>query len=338
MKLYLNQLNDHLQSALAPVYLVGGDEPLLVDEACAAIRSKAEACGYTERQVLNIEPGFDWGSLLSTGQSMSLFSEQRLVELRMPTGRPGDAGSKALLQWIDDLPEDTLLLVITGKLDQDILRTKWAKALEQAGAMLRIYAPEPAELPQWIAQRMRSHGLVADNGVAEQLAYHFEGNLLAASQEIVRISLAMDGTVTVNDLEDQLSDNSRFSVFRLVDVCLSGDAGNARRIFARLEKEGLSPVLVLWALAREIRSMSAIAQAIAGGNRESEVFKAHRVWPKRQPLLRKGLQRLRPGQWLTLLQRAARADRVIKGRANGYQWQELEALGLAICGVVTQTA
>ncbi|GMR17665.1 MAG: DNA polymerase III subunit delta [Gammaproteobacteria bacterium] len=334
MKLYLNQFASHLASQLAPVYLVGGDEPLLVDECCAAIRDRAIAQGYTDREVLNVETGFDWNKLSSSGQSLSLFGGQRLLELRLPTGRPGDAGAKALTSWTEDLPEDTVLLVIAGKLDQDILRTKWAKSLEKAGAVLRIFPPEPGELPGWITQRMRKQGLQADKGVAEQLAYHFEGNLLALSQEISKMALSTQGAISVADLEDQLNDSARFSVFRLVDVCLQGDASNVQRILGRLEKEGVAPVLVLWALVREIRSLATMAQEIAGGRHQSEVFKAHRVWAKRQGLLKKGLDRLRPGQWLTLLQRASRTDRVIKGRAMGNKWQELEGLGLAICGVV----
>lgn len=334
MKLYINQLSSHLASKLAPVYLVGGDEPLLVDECCTAIRDKAITEGYTEREVLNVETGFDWNKLSSSGQSMSLFADRRLLELRLPTGRPGDAGGKALTRWTEDLPEDTVLLVIAGKLDQDILRTKWAKTLEKVGAVLRIFPPDINELPNWIAQRMRRQGLQPEKGVAEQLAYHFEGNLLALSQELTKMALSTQGAISIADLEDQLSDSARFSVFRFVDVCLQGDASNVQRILGSLKKEGIAPVLVLWAMVREIRSLAAMAQEIAGGSREPEVFKAHRVWAKRQGLLRKGLNRLQPGQWLTLLQRASRTDRVIKGRAKGDTWQELEGLGLAICGVV----
>jgi len=333
MKLYLNQLSSHLASQLAPVYLVGGDEPLLVDESCSAIREKAMKQGYVEREIFNVETGFDWSRLQGSGQSMSLFGDKRLIELRITSGRPGDAGAKALVQWTESLPEDVLLLVIVGKLDQEVLRTKWAKALEQVGTMLRIFPPEAHELPGWIGQRMRAQGLQPEKGVAEQLAYHFEGNLLALSQEITKMTLSGGTSVSLADLEDQMSDSARFTVFRLVDVCLQGDGVNVRRILVSLEKEGVAPVLVLWALAREIRTLAEMAQALASGSGESEVFQAHRVWPKRQALVRKGLQRLRPGQWLTLLQRASRTDRVIKGRTMGKTWLELERLGLAICGV-----
>ncbi|MDH5632036.1 MAG: DNA polymerase III subunit delta [Gammaproteobacteria bacterium] len=337
MRLYLNQLDAHFKSPLLPVYLMSGDEPLLLEEACQALRQAAHEQGYAEREVYTVETGFDWSRLQQAGQSMSLFAERRLLELRMPGGRPGDTGGKTLVELAENPPEDTVLVVITGKLEPEVQRTKWVKSLDAAGAWLTVYPVSSQEMPGWLRQRMRMHGLEPGEGLLDQLAWNFEGNLLAASQEIEKLALEYQGRIELATIESSLSDNARFDIFRLVDVCLGGDANAVRRMIVGLQSENAAPVLVNWALTREIRQLVAIANGRAGGQSEAELFQQYRVWDKRQALVRQGLKRHSLDSCQQLLCLAGVVDRVIKGRPgrapwqNG--WQALEALALALAGL-----
>jgi DNA polymerase-3 subunit delta len=334
MRVDPQRLATHLKDGPAPVYLVSGDEPLLVEEACDAIRAAARAAGYSERTVLNVEPQFDWNRLAETSQTLSLFATRRIVELRLPTGRPGDAGSKALTQYAGDPPPDTLLLVITGKLEKAARESKWAKALDAAGVTVTCWPLDTARLPGWINQRMQSRGLVPEAGVADILAYYLQGNLLAVAQEIDKLALTCpDGQVDADAVRAGIADSARFDVYGLVDGCLAGKAAQVARMLASLESEGLAPALVLWALGREIRAMARLAADLAGGMPQAQAFKAHRVWASRAPVVSAAQRRLKPAQWRTLLQRVAYLDRVLKGQAPGRIWRELEQLALVLCGV-----
>lgn len=322
------------EGGLAPVYLVYGDEPLLVDECCDAIRRRAQAEGYSERSVYTVESGFDWNDLYASTRAMSLFAERRLLELRLPGGKPGDTGARLLVQLAQQPVTDTLLLVAAGKLDKAGRESVWARALDEAGVSVAVWPLEAARLPVWIEARLNTRQLSAEPGVVDLLAYHLEGNLLAAAQEIDKLALLSDnGRVRLADVEESLSDNARFNIYGLVDICLQGQAAAAARMLASLRAEGVEPILVLWALGRELRAMAQISAQLAQGRAEAGVFQAHRVWSNRKALVSQALRRLRPAHWLALLVRAARIDRVLKGRAQGDVWQELEALTLAICGI-----
>ena len=338
MRIDPERLPGHLaklsEADLAPVYLVYGDEPLLVDECSSAIRQRAQALGYSERSVYTVESGFDWNYLYASTQAMSLFAQRRVLELRMPGGKPGDTGAKLLAQLAKDPAPDTLLLVIAGKLDKAGRESVWARSLDEAGVTVAVWPLEAARLPAWIAARMSAQHLQAEAGVVDLLAYHLEGNLLAAAQEVDKLALlAEDGRVRLTDVEESLSDNARFNLYGLVDTCLQGQAAAAARMLASLRAEGVEPILVLWALARELRAMAQISSQLAEGRAEAGVFQANRVWSNRKSLVSQALRRLRPAHWLALLVRAARIDRVLKGRAEGDVWQELEALALAVCGL-----
>ena len=332
MKLYPNQLNDHLKKSLAPIYLVSGDDPLLVDEAVLAIRNTAEHAGFSEREVWHAERGFDWNNLLESSQSLSLFSQQKIIELRLPTGKPGDQGSKLLSALAQSLSDQILLLVVTGKLEASSQRSKWVKALESAGVMITIYPLESRELPAWINQRLKNHGLAAGPGVLDMLAWHFDGNLLAAAQEVEKLALLFKGQLEVDDLSESLSENARFNVFKLTDSCLAGDVIASSRILRNLKAEAVAPVLVLWALSREARGLGQMARDIQAGKALEQVLQSHGVWSKRRPAIKAALGRLKPVTCSRLLQRAARTDRVIKGRLPGDAWQTLQDLVLAFCG------
>lgn len=334
MRVDPERLAGHLKGALAPIYLVSGDEPLLVEESCDAIRGAARAAGYDERVTLTVEPQFDWGQLANTTQTLSLFASRRLVEVRLPTGRPGDAGAKALVQYAEAVPDDTLLLVITGKLDKSARDSKWAKALDSRGATVTCWPLDAGRWPGWITRRMQARGLTPESGVVDILAYSLQGNLLAVAQEIDKLTLICpDGRVSVDAVRAGIAESARFDVFSLVDGCLAGDAPQVARMLTALQAEGIAPVLVLWALAREVRAMARLAADLAGGKPQAQAFKAHRIWAARAGAVSAAQRRFSHSRWLALLQRVARADRVLKGQASGEIWQELEQLGLAMCGV-----
>ena len=334
MKLRPEQLAAHLNKTLAPVYFVCGDEPLLVAEACDAIRARARAAGCAERLVFNVESGFDWGALLQARDTLSLFAEQRLVELRLPTSKPGDAGSKTLIEYVARPPEGDVLLIAGGKLEKESQRSKWFTALEKSGVVVQVWPVDAVALPGWIAARMRAKGLRPSGEAAALLAERVEGNLLACAQEIEKLLLLHgEGPVDAEAVAAAVVSSARYSVYDLVDRALAGEAAQCARVVRGLRGEGEEPVLILWALAREIRALTRMRAALAQGQPPEKVFADNRVWDKRKPLVKAALKRHRLVAWQALLQEAGVADRVIKGAAAGEVWDVLLQLTLRLAGV-----
>jgi DNA polymerase III subunit delta len=260
-----DQLPQQLKRGIAPLYFIFGDEPLLIDEAVDALRA-AVAQAHYEREVVNVEPGFDWNGFYASLQSGSLFSTRRLIELRLPTGKPGDAGGKILSELAQSPSADVVLAVRCGKLDRAVRTTKWAKAFEAAAVTVQVYPLETAQLPAWINRRMRAAGLTPGPGVADRLAYHVEGNLLAGAQEIEKLAMQFGAAeIGLDDIEGVLSDNARYSVFALADACLRGARADCLRILRTLQAEGEAPALICWSLVREIRILARLSGEIAAG-------------------------------------------------------------------------
>ncbi len=333
MRVNANQLKSHLRTRLAPVYLICGDEPLLVDECCATVRACAKAQGFGERIVMTAEAGFDWNDLFACSHSISLFSPRVLIDLRIPGTKLSDAGADVLVQIAQQPPDDTLLLVSTGRLDKRAQASRWVKAIEAAGLLVIVYRLDSQDLPGWIAGRMRSRGLRPETGVAELLAYHFEGNLLGAAQEVDKlVMLRGQGAVSADDMRDNLSDNARFNVFTLVDTCLQGDLSAVTRILASLRGEGTEPTLILRVLVREARNLAQIAMKLMRGEQEMQ-----NIWPRRRSLIKRALKRSLAESWLDILCRASHAEKVLKGQVPGDAWQELHCLTIAMCGSSADT-
>ncbi|WP_312255149.1 DNA polymerase III subunit delta [Stutzerimonas nitrititolerans] len=337
MKLSPAQLGKHLQGSLAPVYVVSGDEHLLCQEACDAIRAACRQQGFSERQVLSVESGFDWGQLLEAGANLSLFAEKRLLELRIPSGKPGDKGATALLHYLARPAEDTVLLISLPKLDGSTQKTKWAKALIDGKDVqfLQVWPVDAAQLPQWIRQRLAQAGLAADQEAVELIAARVEGNLLAAAQEIEKLKLlAEDGRVTADTVQAAVADSARYDVFGLIDAALQGHPEHSLRMLEGLRGEGIEAPVILWALARELRLLANIAQQYAQGVPLERAFSQARppVWDKRRPLVSKALQRLDVAGWQRLLMAAQLIDEQIKGQAEGDPWIGLSNLCLQLSG------
>lgn len=312
MKLTLEGLRAQLAERLLPVYLVSGDEPLLVGEAADAIRERARTAGFTEREVFFIERGTAvWDGVQQAAQALSLFAARRIVELRMPGGKPGVSGGAALQRLFAAAGEDLLVLVITAKLERDTQAAEWVRAAQQRGAWLPIWPVERARLPQWLRARFAAAGLAASDEALALLAERSEGNLLAARQEVDKLSLllARGAVVSLADVAAGSADSARFDVFQLGEAVRAGDAERALRILGGLAAEGSEPVLVLWALVRELHAQQ------AGG-----------------PPVGARVSRL---PWARLVARAGRADRMAKGLSAGDPWDELALLAVELTGLRT---
>jgi DNA polymerase-3 subunit delta len=328
-----DQLAGHLKRGLAPCYLVSGDEPLLVGEALDAIRKACREQGVTERETFVAERGFNWQHLLGAAGNLSLFGDRRLLEVRLPTGKPGDAGSKALIQLAQDSAADTCLVVVTPALDKRALGSRWASALTRSGSHINIRKVDVSAMPAWIRKRLKRHDLAIENDALEMLVARVEGNLLAAQQEIDKLELLdTTGSLSAEDVSRAVADGARFDVFRLADAAVGQNAARVARMLAGLKREGVAVQLVCWALSREILSLSALRADIERGARVSEAMAKARIWRSRTGIVERGL-RAHDGAGITaLLEKAARCDLVAKGALAGEPWGEATELAMALAG------
>jgi len=331
VKIQANQLQSHLQKNLAPCYLVTGDEHLLAAEALDALRESARQQGFTSRDLHIATTGFDWSSLRDSTANLSLFAERRIIELRLPTGKPGRVGSQAIVDLIEQMGSDLMLIVVAPKLDRSGQSSKWAKALESAGVNLTIWPIGPRELPGWIGERMRRVGLQPDRDAVAMIADRVEGNLLAAGQEIEKLRLLHgEGKVTADDVSSAVANSSRFDVFKLVDAALGGDSKRALKILAGLQAEGVEPVIIVWALTRELRTLAKLAELIAGGMDLANSMQKAGVWRNRQALVRACVARHQSQDFHRLLKATGTADQAAKGQQRADPWQVITAIVLEL--------
>lgn len=336
MRLAFHELGKHLRQPLKPVYVVSGDEPLQHGEACDLIRKTARERGFDERIVLEAGSKFDWQELSAECNALSLFARQRVFDLRIPGGKPGTEGSKALVSYCENPPEDSLLLVSLPKIDQKQARSKWFQALDRAGVTIQVWPVSEQRLGPWIEQRMRHQGLTPEPAAIQLLAEKIEGNLLAASQEIEKLlMLHGPGVITAEQLTASVADSARFDVFALTDAALAGQAGRAMRILSGLNKEGTAPAIIIWALSREIRQMLQIASVLQDGYPQAKVFTDFKIWDKRKPLVSRALKRLSVRQWQHLLGACYQADLAVKGQSKQDCWSLFADLLIAICNPET---
>ncbi len=330
------QLDQSLAQGIPPILLISGEEPLLVQESADKVRQAARAQGYSERELYHADPGFDWQQIVTASSSLSLFAEKKILELRLPSGKPGDKGARALVDYATQPPDDTLLLIIAGKLDKSALGSKWFKALDKAGVHLPLWPVEPAQLPRWIAGRLQQAGLRADSRAVELLAARVEGNLLAAAQEIEKLKLlSEDGVVSAELMASVVADSARYDVFGLADRALAGDARGAVKSLNGLRGEGTDAMAILWALTRDIRQLLQAAMHLSQGKQMDWALQQAGIWSRRQPVARAALGRLKAAQLQQLLRQAGGVDRAIKGMRKAEVWDELLDLVLGLTGVTS---
>ena len=326
------QLPAHLERELRPIYLLHGDEPLLVLEAADAIRAKARQQGYSEREVLTVLPHFDWGQLLAAGCNLSLFGDRKLIDLRIPGGKPGKDGSAALQQWCQQGSPDNLLLITLPELDWREEKSAWYTALANAGVALKLNAPPLAELPGWIAGRLRRQQQSADVDSLKFVAERVEGNLLAAHQEIQKLALLYPtGKLSHEQIRDAVLNVARYDIDGLREALLAGNLGRLIRTLDGLRQEGEAPPLILWAISEEIRALAAIRRGLDQGQSIDMLLKEAKVWGPRLLPVKKALQRLSTATLEAALQHTGRIDRLVKGIGKGDLWEELQRLALALC-------
>ncbi|MDR2638015.1 MAG: DNA polymerase III subunit delta [Zoogloeaceae bacterium] len=329
------QLAAHLAKRLSPLYVVYGDAPLLVLEAADAIRSAARQQGYGEREVLTALPGFDWGELAAASQSLSLFGERKIIELRIPSGKPGVTGGAALQAACKRLSPDNILLITLPQLDWKDEKTTWFTALSQEGVVLKLNTPLFADLPDWIAKRLARQRQETDGEGLRFMAERLEGNLLAAHQEIQKLALLYPpGKLSVAQIRDAVLNVARYRIDDMREAMLAGDLARLARTIEGLRQEGEAPPLVLWAFSEEIRAIARFKSGQARGQSVDALYRELRLWGLRQALVRRAAEALSNTTLKESLAEAARLDRQMKGMessGSGDVWDGFLRLGLALC-------
>ncbi len=350
MNLAPAQLQEHLKRGLKSLYTLHGDEPLLLQEFADALRAEARQQGYTERTVHTVTGAhFDWSEVLASGGSLSLFADKQIVEIRIPSGKPGKDGSVALQQIAERAQGDdsTLTLIMLPKLDGMTTKGAWFGALDSFGVTVKFDPIDRRNLPQWISQRLQMQGQRVAAGEEGQRTLQFfsdrvEGNLLAAHQEIQKLALLYpaqggtgDGTLSFEQVENAVLNVARYDVFKLAEAVLGGQSVRVARMLEGLQAEGESEVLVHWALSEDIRSMKRVKDAIAAGRPMPMALRDNRVWGVKEKLFERVLPQIGDTTLSSLLQAAHKVDGIVKGLkqpdwpASG--WQALHRLAGMVC-------
>jgi len=332
MRYKMDQLKRVLKSTLLPVYLVTGDEPLQVGESADLIRSAARLMGFSVREVISIEQGNEWPQLAIEADSFSIFAEKKLIDLRLPSAKPGIEGSKAFLAYCQNPPDETLLLITAGKIDTASQKSQWFQAIDKLGAVIQVWPLQGQELLNWLQQRAERKAMRLDFDAAKALAARIEGNLLAAAQEVEKLYI-LYGQAVISKImvENAVADSARFDVFKLTEALLAGKLNRVVKILNGLKAEGVATPVVLWALSREARVLLDILFELKHGGHQDVLFKKHQIWDKRKQLVNEGLRRLSIQQIQALLMVCAKADQQIKGQLTGDGWDSLFELCVQFC-------
>ncbi|MGB9093994.1 MAG: DNA polymerase III subunit delta [Gallionella sp.] len=329
MAISSEELPRHLASGLKPLYVVYGDALLLALEAADSIRAAARDAGYGERETLIAEQHFKWAELRNSARSLSLFASRKVIDLRIPSGKPGVEGGQALQEYAANPDSDVLTLITLPRLDWSAQKSQWFAALEKHGVMVSADDIPRSALPRWIAARLQRQDQRADEAALEFLADRCEGNLLAAFQEIRKLALLFPaGMLTFDNVKDSVMDVARYDVTKLTEAMLNGNAARYTRILDGLRAEGTATVLVLWALSEDIRTLCKVTQAVQRGAGIGNAMRDLRVRKDKQRLIENAAQRFKFPHLERAIQQAARLDKIIKGLRQGDVWDELLQLGL----------
>jgi len=332
LKAKAEQLPALLTRSLKSVYLVAGAEPLLVQECRDQIIKAAQQQGFTERDLFQVDASFDWGRVNEQAATLSLFSSKKIVDIRLPGGKPGRDGAKVLGSMAESSDADILLLLSCDTWDASSRKSKWAGVLEKAGVLVEIWPVKPHELPGWIRNRMRVAGLQPETGAVELLAELVEGNLLAAQQEIDKLLLLEQGSRVSSDMISRAVANSaRFDSFRLVECTLQGRLADCLRVASGLHRTNIPIQLVTGSLYRELMLTDTARSALRSGENESVVFRKLQIWPARQGPMKQAMRRLSDEDMGESFRTLSLIDRQSKGRAAGDPWQTLDRLLWSLC-------
>ncbi len=331
MQLRAEQLEAQLARELSPIYAIHGDEPLIALEAADAVRAAARKRGFTEREVFEPGRGFDWSELAHSLASLSLFGGSKIVELRLPGGKPGPQGAEAIAAYCERPASDVLLLVSLPRLDRQSQGSAWFGALSRAGVVVDVWPIERARLPAWIAERLGRQRQRAPREALEFLADRVEGNLLAAHQEVQKLALlAPQGELSLDVVRDVVANVARYDAYTACEAMLAGDRARYVRVIDGLKSEGEAPTLVLWALSEELYALARIQAGAAAGRPVDDLLRENRVWGPRQRPMKAAATRVAPQAVQHALAHAARIDRAIKGVGPGEPWDEFLKLGVGL--------
>lgn len=332
MRIKPEQLHTELRKSLLPVYLLSGDEPLQVGEASDAIRAAARQAGYSVREVVNIDQGNEWGRLAEEAEALSIFADKKLIDLRLPSAKPGLEGGKALIEYCRRLPADTLLLITSGKMETAAQKSQWFQTIERVGVVIQVWPLQGQDLLNWLQRRAETKGMQIEPDALKSLAVRIEGNLLAAAQEIEKLFI-LHGPSRLSKVmvENAVADNARFDVFKLTDALLGGKLNRATKILYGLKAEGIAAPVVLWAVSREARVLFQVKAELKQGSHHDAVFKKLHIWDKRIPLVNEAVKRLPIQQIQSVLLACAEADARIKGQLPGDGWDTLFDICVRFC-------
>ncbi|MCB1937366.1 MAG: DNA polymerase III subunit delta [Nitrosomonas sp.] len=332
MQIKADQLVKHLQKHLAPLYTVFGAEPLLVAETTDHIRNKAREKGFSEHERFTVDTHFRWTDLLNASNSQSLFGDRKIIDVRIPSGKPGKEGGKALENYCQTLPQDAITLITLPRLDKQSQSAKWFKTLESKGVMIPIYAMEQAQLPVWIKNRLALQQQSIDQETLLFIASQVEGNLLAAKQEIQKLALLYPpGNLTFEQVKNAIFDVSRYDVYQLTDALIAANTVRYTRILNGLQSEGMALPLILTVVSEQIRQLIFLRKGLNQGIPANQLLKSARIWGERQNIAINAAKRITIERLLQSLLHAAKIDQIIKGMAKGNPkdaWHELLLLGL----------
>lgn len=331
MRIKLEQLSQSLQKQTAPLYTLFGSEPLLILEAADIIRTHAQQRGYTERELFAVDQYFDWSDLLNAGNNLSLFGDRKIMDIRIPSGRPGKEGGKAIENYCHALPPDTLTLFTLPRIDKQGQATRWFKTLEATGVLVQVYTIERSQLAGWIGQRLGRQQQKTDSATLQFLANQVEGNLLAAHQEIQKLALLYPcGNLTFEQVKDAVLNVARYDAFQLSDAMINADAVRFIRILTGLQGEGTAPLLILATLTEQIRQLITIRKGFDTGQSLTQLLQTTRIWGDRQKSVQAAVKRISLQALMQGLSDAAKIDRMIKGVMQGDIWDEILQLGLRL--------
>jgi DNA polymerase-3 subunit delta len=333
MNIKPEQLQNHLSNQPASLYFAFGSEILLVEQSLTTIKDAAKKLGFDERFRFDIDGNFSWDAIFNLISSPSLFADKRIIECRLTTGKIGVKGSKALSELTENLPDDIMLIISSGKLDMAQQKSKWFKALDKKGVIIQHWEVQSEQLVGWIVNHMSQLGLSSSNEVANAIAYCTEGNLLATMQEIQKLQIAYpDGNIDLNEYLSQIDQQSQYTVFGMIDAALKGDTDKVYKIFSSLVDDSTPPVILISSLYREIKNLVTMSIELKTNQTIDTIFSNHRVWQKRKPLIAIALKKHSYQQLQKLLLKLGRIDRSLKGMDNLNVYDELQSVVITLSG------